>query len=306
MKKSVAFPALADYFEMPKHVFPSAATASLALLITLALVQSEIVAANTLLACGAFAEAGGKRVNSVAVLRPGPPWHWAPLGDGIDGFCYVTTVFQGKPVVAGSFGRAGDTFANNIATWNGTHWSALGVDAESGTNGEVRALAVYNGRLVVGGYFTGAGNVTVANIALWDGDAWSALGSGVDNSTSNDETVLSLAVFNGKLVAGGKFRKAGDVSVNYIAAWDGVAWSPLGSGVGGQVSALIAYNGGLIAGGLFSLAGGVAVNGTAIWNDSVWAPVGLGPSPPKSYKNPMRWTRSFAIFKEKLVAATYR
>ena len=57
-----------------------------------------------------------------------------------------------------------------------------------------------------------------------------------DNSISPsvagvDGTVHAAAVYDGQLVVGWKFQVAGDTIVNYIAAWDGTSWSPLGSGL---------------------------------------------------------------------------
>ena len=47
-----------------------------------------------------------------------------------------------------------------------------------------------------------------------------------------NDSVYALTVYDGKLIAGGYFTTAGDVSANRIASWDGSSWSPLGSGMG--------------------------------------------------------------------------
>ncbi|MCH9057150.1 MAG: hypothetical protein IIB55_00825 [Planctomycetes bacterium] len=71
-----------------------------------------------------------------------------------------------------------------------------------------------------------------------------------------------MAVYIGELIVGGNFTTAGGMEANYIARWDGTAWSPLGSGMGGfpapllSVYTLTEYNGELIAGGWFTTAGG--------------------------------------------------
>ena len=78
--------------------------------------------------------------------------------------------------------------------------------------------------------------------------------SGVD-----DAGVYALAVSGTNLYAGGGFTTAGGVPANYIAKWDGSAWSALGSGSGRRnsyVYALAADGAGhLFVGGDFSLAG---------------------------------------------------
>src|SRR4030042_1120596 len=48
----------------------------------------------------------------------------------------------------------------------------------------------------------------------------------------------ALTVYNGDLIAGGYFTKAGGVDVNRIARWGGSSWQPLGRGMNGMVEAL--------------------------------------------------------------------
>jgi hypothetical protein len=76
----------------------------------------------------------------------------------------------------------------------------------------------------------------------------------------------ALTTYNGDLIIGGTFNKAGGVDVNRIVRWDGNSWQSLGGGVNGQVYALTVYNGELIAGGNFSAAGGVAASRIARWD----------------------------------------
>jgi hypothetical protein len=83
-------------------------------------------------------------------------------------------------------------------------------------------------------------------------------------------------VWDGKLIAAGEFTEAGGVSANFIAAWDGSTWWPLGAGTGGYVNALTVYFGELIAGGWFLTAGGVTVRHIASWNGSEWDNLGAG------------------------------
>jgi hypothetical protein len=78
------------------------------------------------------------------------------------------------------------------------------------------------------------------------------------------------------LVVGGFFGVAGEVLAANIAAWDGVAWHPLGSGMNGSVEALTVHEGQLIAGGEFTTAGGVAANYIARWDGTEWHPLGSG------------------------------
>jgi uncharacterized glyoxalase superfamily protein PhnB len=91
-----------------------------------------------------------------------------------------------------------------------------------------------------------------------------------------DGPVYALAEFGGLLVAGGLFTTAGDVSASNIAAWNGSAWEPLGSGTNGVVRAVAVFDGQLIAGGEFTTAGGSPALNVAAWNGSSWSPLGVG------------------------------
>src|SRR5207249_1889504 len=105
---------------------------------------------------------------------------------------------------------------------------------------------------------------------------WAPLGSGV---LGTDQFSVSALVFmpNGDLIAGGSFVHAGSVSANYIARWNGSAWSALGSGMDFNVYALaVLPNGDLVTGGGFTHAGGVFARGVARWDGSGWTPMGSG------------------------------
>ena len=74
-------------------------------------------------------------------------------------------------------------------------------------------------------------------------------------------SVNVLAVSGSDIYAGGSFTTAGGVSVNYIAKWNGSAWSALGSGMNYLVDALVVGHR-RVCGGLFTTAGGVVPAGS--------------------------------------------
>jgi hypothetical protein len=90
--------------------------------------------------------------------------------------------------------------------------------------------------------------------------------------------VDALAVMpGGDLIAAGNFTLAGGVACSRIARWDGVVWSPLGTGMDAWVEALtVTATGQLVAGGMFATAGGVVCNGVARWNGATWSALGGG------------------------------
>ena len=163
-------------------------------------------------------------------------------------------------------------------------------DGIPGLSYSVTATAVYDDgtgpALYAGGGF--AFGSSSRGIAKWKGVApvpgqpdsnWIPLGSGI----SDYGCVYALTVFNGELIAGGPFTTVDGVSCSNIAKWDGLSWTPLGSGVrdGGEgpiVNALAVFNGELIAGGFFTEAGGMPCTGIAKWDGSNWAPLGGGVS----------------------------
>ena len=193
--------------------------------------------------------------------------------------------------VGGNFLFASGLRVNHIAKWDGTAWSALGGPSTPGTIGVVRALAVWDdgggSALAVGGDFTKAGGVTVNHVAKWNGTAWSALAG--PSGTGVSGAVRALAAWDDgggeALYAGGDFSKAGGVTVNLIAKWNGSAWSalagPLDTGMDQPVEALTVWDDGggpaLYAGGYFTMAGGLRVNRIAKWNGTAWSPL-AGPT----------------------------
>jgi hypothetical protein len=78
---------------------------------------------------------------------------------------------------------------------------------------------------------------------------------------------------NGTLVVGGWFHNAGATTTHSVAQWDGVAWSPLGSGFPSfDVRSLARMlNGDIIAGGY--ILQGSTYYGLQRWNGVTWQPV---------------------------------
>jgi len=230
---------------------------------------------NKLIAGGYFTTAGGVSASCVAAWDGSS---WSALGSGMNGRVMALTIHENKLIAGGGFTTAGGVSANYIAAWDGTSWSPMG----SGMGGDepyitVFALTVYDDELIAGGSFNTADGVSANYIAAWDGSSWSALGSGMGgNNPYNNPCVTALTVYDNKLIAGGYFTTAGGVSANYIAAWDGSLWSPLGSGMNSSVYSLTVYDNKLIAGGLFTTAGGVSANYIAAWDGTSWSALGSG------------------------------
>lgn len=86
-----------------------------------------------------------------------------------------------------------------------------------------------------------------------------------------------LALPNGDLFAGGRFRIADRALASNVARWNGVEWLALGDGVDGDVfAATVLPNGDLVVGGQFSSAGSQPAANIARWNGSAWSDLGGG------------------------------
>jgi hypothetical protein len=112
-------------------------------------------------------------------------------------------------------------------------------------------------------------------------DAPATSGDGVDLP------ILCLSEFDGELYAGGLFDQAGTQSVNQIARWNGMEWSPL-SEAGGEgvrwsvtpalstVDALLVRGTRLEVGGSFDSAGASESRNIAAWTGTGWSPYPIG------------------------------
>ncbi len=195
---------------------------------------------------------------------------WSGFSGGMTPGSYVaaaTTLTDGSVVVGGVFPSIGNVSVQNVARWDGTTWSALGSGAVS-----VRALAeLPGGDVVAAGTFYFGGQQH--ELARFDGASWTAI-----PAQTNGDVLAVSALPNGDLVVGGRFSSINGVAANLVARWDGVAWHPLGDGLGitiFEVAALaVLANGDLVAGGTFLQSGGASVQFTARWDGASWTQLG--------------------------------
>jgi hypothetical protein len=241
---------------------------------------------------GSFTQVGGTNVNHLA------RWdgvHWSDVGGGLDGTVYALFVFDdgsGSALYAG--GEFTDARATipvaHVAKWNGTSWSALGAGVSGGgviSGTLVGALTSFDDgsgpALYAAGVFDHAGGVAADNIAKWNGTSWSPLSIGL---AYQDSYQIALAVYDDgtgpALYVGGDFGEADDLYTNYIARWNGSAWSAVGTGLDDGVSTLVVFDDGsgpaLFIGGGFLNAGGAPAGRVAKWNGTSYSAVGIGMS----------------------------
>ena len=213
---------------------------------------------------------------------------WAPVGDPIESFdndvYAVAPGPSGLLAVGGDFSdAAGIDDADNFAMWDGASWSALGGPGNPFDSTVQALLWSPDGRLYVGGDFYQANGIPGADyVAIWDpsSSTWSAA-DGPGGSPYGYVHALALDS-TGDLYAGGDFTEAGgDPDADYIAKWDGSAWTSIG-GPGSELNSTvfaIAIDevGRVYAGGEFSDAGGDPnADRIAMWDGSGWNALGSG------------------------------
>lgn len=199
-------------------------------------------------------------VNATAL----PPGSWRPglHAAACDQRVWGIGVHDNKLVAVGSFSHIGPSPAEYVGILTDGAWQGVG-NRLGRTVRSIVAVTTYNGELVVGGDFD-------PGVASWDGVSWRALGE-------FDAYVSCLVVFDGRLIAGGRFGRVNGVVVNGLAQWDGTSWTPVGGGVAGplrEVRALAIWDGRLLVGGKFSTAGNTTIGDLAQWDGECWSRIG--------------------------------
>ena len=147
----------------------------------------------------------------------------------------------------------------------------------------MQAIAVSGSDLYVAGQFYNVAGIRAAQcIAKWNGTTWSALGSDVNGNGLIGGPVYALAVSGGNLYAGGDFEDAaGIATADYLARWNGSAWSAVGSDGAGNgalnraVRAIAVSGSKVFVGGDFTDAAGLtSADFIAMWTGSAWSALG--------------------------------
>jgi hypothetical protein len=183
---------------------------------------------------------GATSVKQIGVIEPGSGVSTAvegfvirPDGTLVSGAAVAVQVYGGPPVFSGPSGNPSwpDGFFSIPVTLPDT---VNIIVAEATLQSETQTdYGVSPQTTVVPGGITDAGFIV---IELFCDTPWS---TAFDPTTLDGGNVLALTVFDDdgggpnalRLIAGGKFDKAGGVEAYRVAQWDGQTWSPLGLGV---------------------------------------------------------------------------
>ncbi|HKR05478.1 MAG TPA: T9SS type A sorting domain-containing protein [Bacteroidia bacterium] len=222
-----------------------------------------------LYACGNFEHADGNQALAIAKWNGSA---WSDVGGGFQhgAFSYAVRgliVYNNELYAGGYVDSVAGMPIHKVAKWNGTNWSAAGMDCPIST---VNCFAVHNGELYAGGQ--GSGLVKVC-VAKWTGTNW----IGLDTEAGNTD-VYALASYNGDLYAGGAFTNFNGTGAAGVAKWNGSAWSDIGSGFTAfnVARAFAVFNNKLYIGGGFTTAGGIAANNIVSWDGASWTALSGG------------------------------
>ncbi|MEK6644677.1 MAG: hypothetical protein AABZ08_12300 [Planctomycetota bacterium] len=156
---------------------------------------------------------------------------WQPIGDGLQS--KVVALYNHDDQLIAASDSELSPYYGEVHLWDDHQWNRIGnVGSYLNPYDTVNQLGSYHGDLIAAGYFKSIGPVSIANsIAAWNGSNWRSLSSGLVTSNGSYGSVFSIVEFEGGLVVGGYFQKAGGVVVNNIAKWSGSEWQAFGSGL---------------------------------------------------------------------------
>jgi hypothetical protein len=239
---------------------------------------------NALYVGGSFDTAGGISANGIARWDGAS---WSDVGGGVsqrNNFrihsVVAIAVSESTIYIGGTFDKAGDVEAINVARWDGRAWSALGSGITANLDATaVNTLAISGTEVYVGGSFTYVGDQSISNIARWDGSAWHPFGD--ESGIRPINPILTIAVAGHGIYAGNTlaYGQQGNVAV---LRWSQNTWnllgSPVANGVGGMLATIAISGTDVFVGGAFTSVGSLQANNIARWDGSAWHTLGSGPN----------------------------
>ena len=215
---------------------------------------------------------------------------WTALGEGsilLDSFSDITQVLADTSGNLYAVGQDNNVLYNYVLKWDGTSWGKVGTGASAYfANGQIMALCFDKyGNLYAAGAFTDGITDTSGHyyVAKWDGTSWSEIGTGAHALNANNVINTVFVDTFGNVYAAGAFTDSATYAGGnvYVAKWDGISWSELGSGVSHQVdfdaqifSILVDTGGNVYAAGYLITDSGYSY--VAKWDGTSWSKLGTG------------------------------
>jgi trimeric autotransporter adhesin len=192
--------------------------------------------------------------------------NWSGVGVSPVPAIFSIALFNGSIIIGGS------SSAQGIYLYSGNKWLLV----DNLLDNPIQDIEIWNSKVFVGGEFDKAGLFPAGKVAYWDGD-WHPMQGGLSSSNPAATTeVLAIKSSVDAVYVGGYFNFAGTTPANFIARWDGVDWSSLGSGLNERVSSIETDGSNVYAGGSFTDAGGQPASHIAKWNGTSWETLGSG------------------------------
>lgn len=169
------------------------------------------------------------------------------IESGVSGEVYSIVRYKDEIYFGGEIRKAYSNRNNisvwSIVSWNGNSWNDVAGGLQKSNIGDwISSMEVFDDELYIGGIFNKVGNVETNSIARWNGNSWQNVGDGIVNTGPIFGMVCCMTKTNNGLYVAGSFTKAGNISTNNIAKWDGNSWSSLGNGVDFTISTMTFFN----------------------------------------------------------------
>jgi hypothetical protein len=157
---------------------------------------------------------------------------WSETGAGVSPLIaggYILTICSGKYGDIYAAGLFENGIGGYVAKWDGTTWSSLGTggDALNANGGIFAACTDEDNNVYAGGCFRNADHKEY--VARWSyptGPTWTELGG--SNALGVTYCIATITADKyGNIYAAGIFGSGGKC---YVAKWDGISWSELGTG----------------------------------------------------------------------------
>ena len=223
---------------------------------------------------GHFDRIGGIAAKNLAFFDDGYDTKtFSEVGGGVKGGEVRTIVrlHNEELYIGGSFTQVGDSMVSSVAHRKDSLWETM----DGGVDGTVYTLAIVGNLVYAGGAFSHAGSVEAHNIATYSilTKKWSPVMDKVENGV-NDTVRAMMLMEDGTLYVGGKFTKAGTVSVGKIASYKNSTWTDLNGGTmdsDGFIATISSSNSNVFfVGGKFNTIGNKPIHNIALFSDNTW------------------------------------
>jgi hypothetical protein len=248
---------------------------------------------------GSFTLAGGDLARNIARWDGST---WSPVADTNNEALVITAADPDGTgpapttlIAGGWFTTIASTNANHLAHRTGADWLPFAEGLSGPFPVFAQTVTPFDpdgppgagpqpALLYIGGFFTGAGKKAALGFASWNGSAWAPVAGGIGHPAEARDALVHDDDGPGpnstRLFVCGTFIDPPDGPGRKIAAWDGLAWSPLAAGMDLNVTALAAFDDdgpgpdppALFAGGEFTIVDGRPIPFLARWGTLRTAP----------------------------------